>query len=367
MLGNPLIKREMELQVQIKDLKTEKGRFNENLYEIQDNIRVKYPNEIKQLETALRHYTSDFNTALNAPKLTDEDGKESYPLKLGESVYTSRSDAGEALKAAIGRNMGTIMSGKEIQIGEYRGLKLSVLYNDLKQVTQACLKGEKSHYCDLNISTSTGNLIRFDNAINNIQKVIDDTSNKIDIKKKDLEKMKVDVEKPFEREQELADMETELENVHEQLTKFELTDDSAQKDLFDRLVDTFPEVMMGEKSYIKYESDCEAFMPLHVEMVSDVLTLAQTYVQNGDLMYDPRVDFVVDYENRKVIPQSFENHGMGVYEEYDVFDGKPETMKWINEMLAFTDEWLDRIDEQGYSAAVENDTQEKKKDDLRNR
>lgn len=47
MLGNPLIKKEMELQAQIKDLKSEKARYNENLYEIQDNIRVKYPNEIK--------------------------------------------------------------------------------------------------------------------------------------------------------------------------------------------------------------------------------------------------------------------------------------------------------------------------------
>lgn len=70
-----------------------------------------------------------------------------------------------------------------------------------------------------------------------------------------------------------------------------------------------------------------ALCPLHVEMNSDILTIAQTYVQNGDLMYDPRIDFKVDYENKRVIPESFENSGMGVYEQYDITDVKPETMK----------------------------------------
>lgn len=161
--------------------------------------------------------------------------------------------------------------------------------------------------------------------------------------------MKIDVEKPFEKEQELAAAEAELEDVHVKLTQFELTDDSAQRDMFERFVDDFTEVLTGEKSYIKYESNCEAFMPLHVEMNSDILTIAQTTVQNGDLMYDPRIDFKVDYENKKVIPLSFENSFQGVYERYDIADGKPETMKQINDILAFADDWMDKIEVQGYS------------------
>ena len=97
----------------------------------------------------------------------------------------------------------------------------------------------------------------------------------------------------------------------------------------------------------------ECFMPLHVEMNSNILTIAQTYVQNGDLMYDPRIDFKVDYENKRVIPESFENSGMGVYEQYDITDVKPETMKQINDILTFADDWMDRIEEQGYSASRE--------------
>ena len=358
--GNPLIKKEMELQAQIKDLKSEKARYNENLYEIQDNIRVKYPNEIKQNASIIKHFTADLNTAKSASKVMDEEGREAYPMTLAGRTYTSRKEAGEAFKEALGKNMGLIMEGKEIALGEYRGLTLSIMFNDFKRVPQACLRGEKAHYCDLNASTDIGNIVRLDNAINNIQKTIDDLSAKNDMRKSELEQMKIDVEKPFEKEQELLTAEAELEDVHTKLTQFELTDDSAQKDLFERLVDSFPEIMTGEKSYIRYESEC--FMPLHVEMNSDVLTISQTYVQNGDLMYDPRIDFKVDYENKKVIPQSFENSGEGVYERYDISDGKPETMKQINDILTFADDWMDRIEEQGYSEVNVERCEEHSKD-----
>lgn len=353
--GNPLIKKEMELQAAIKDLKSEKARFNENLYELQDNIRVKYPAEIKNNELVIKHYTADLQTATSAPKAVDEEGKEAYPLRMGEKVYNTRKEAGTAFKEAILKNLSAIMTGQEVALGEYRGLKLSVTYNDFRKIPQACLQGEKCHYCDLNIETDTGNMIRLDNAIGNLAKIIEDLSAKNDIKKRDLEQMRIDVEKPFTKEQELRDLEAELEDVHTKLTQFELTDDSAQKDMFERFADSFPEVMTGDKEYVRYEPNSTASMPLHVEMQSSILTVAQTYEQNGDLMYDPRIDFKVDYENRKVIPISYENSGLGVYQEYNIDDGKPETMQEINSILTFVDDWMDEIDSGGFSAQSRDD------------
>lgn len=285
-------------------------------------------------------------------------------FRMGDKVYPTRKEAGEAFKEALNKNLGAIMSGKEIMLGEYRGMQLSIMYNDFRKMPQACLKGEKAHYCDLNIETTTGNIIRLDNAINSIQKTIDDLTAKVETKKSELEQMKIDVEKPFEKEQELAAAEAELEDVHVKLTQFELTDDSAQRDMFERFVDDFTEVLTGEKSYIKYESNCEAFMPLHVEMNSDILTISQTTVQNGDLMYDPRIDFKVDYENKKVIPLNFENSFQGVYEEYDISDGKPEIMKQINDILAFADDWMDEIEVQGYSPVSGDDEIQQTKDNI---
>ncbi len=120
--------------------------------------------------------------------------------------------------------------------------------------------------------------------------------------------------------------------------------------MFERFVDSFPDVITGDREYVRYEPNGATGMPIHVEMQGDILTVAQTYEQNGDLMYDPRIDFKVDYENRKVIPVSFENSGSAVYQEFDISDGTPETMKAINSVLTFADDWMDEIDSQGFSA-----------------
>lgn len=128
--------------------------------------------------------------------------------------------------------------------------------------------------------------------------------------------------------------------------------------------DLFPHTPAYDLFPCKYESNCEAFMPLHVEMNSDILTIAQTTVQNGDLMYDPRIDFKVDYENKKVIPLNFENIFQGVYEEYDISDGKPETMKQINDILAFADDWMDEIEVQGYSPVTGDEEIQQTKDNI---
>ena len=61
--GNPLIKREMDLQGKIKDLKMEKSRYSEKIYELQDNIRVKYPNQIQLLTTNIEKSQKDSVTA----------------------------------------------------------------------------------------------------------------------------------------------------------------------------------------------------------------------------------------------------------------------------------------------------------------
>jgi len=77
--------------------------------------------------------------------------------------------------------------------------------------------------------------------------------------------------------------------------------------------------------------------------------MTHTYEQNGDLMYDPRIDFKVDYSNEKVVPISYENSGMGIYNTFDSSgEPTPESVRQANEVLEFTSDWLDNIEEQGY-------------------
>ncbi|MCM1525050.1 MAG: YodL domain-containing protein [Ruminococcus sp.] len=362
--GNPLIKREMELQTLIRDIKSEKNRYNENLYELQDNIRVKYPNEIRQNELYAKHYADDLKKANESEKISDKDGNEMYPLKLGDTVYTCLSEAGDALKNAVVVNMAKMAEGKEVRIGEYRGMELSVMYNDFSKKYQACLKGEKHHYCDIVPNYTAANIRKLDDAIACIQTTAYNLTAKAEQKKSELEQMKADVEKPFAREGELRAALEELEEVHIKLTEFELTDDTAQKDIFERLAEMFPDIMTGDVTYRKYRTDCDAFMPLAVEMQEDILIMEQNYVQNGDLMCDPRIDFRIDYENKRAIPVSYENSGLGKYERFDVDNPTPEVMKQVNDVLSFADNWFDNIEAQGYKPVQGDDEPDLGRDDV---
>ena len=171
MLGNPLIKKEMELQALIKDLKMEKSRYSEHIYELQDNIRVKIPEKLRTNELVIQHLQKDFDTASSTPKFVDVDGKETYPVTLMGDVYNDRKEAGTRLKTLISANAARIAEEKMFEVGEYRGLKLSIFFDALSKHVKACPDGEKHHYCDLNPETDVGNIIRLDNCINNMQKV----------------------------------------------------------------------------------------------------------------------------------------------------------------------------------------------------
>lgn len=357
--GNSLIKEEMELQTTIKDLKMEKARYNEKIYDLQDSIKVKIPSEIQYLETSIKHNRADLETARSQPKVMNDEGKESYPIKIEDKVYSDRTSGGEALKAVIGANIGSLAEGKTIAVGEYRGLKLSVMYDTLSKCAKACLEGEKRHYCDLNTQTTSGNLIRLDNCINNIEKNIEGLQEKTDTLKGELEQMKIDVQKPFSKSEELFRAETRLEEVHEELTKFELTDDTMNKEIFERLAENFPEIISGKCDAMKFEAG-DSFDTLSVEMHGTELSIAHTYEQNVDLMYDPLIYFKVDYDNEKVIPISYENSGLGIYETYDTAaEPTPASVQKMNSILDFTDNWLDNIEEQGYKPV---EAEEKEKD-----
>lgn len=349
--GNPLIKREMDLQCKIKDLKMEKSRYSEKIYEIQDNIRVKYPNQIQLLTTNIEKSRKDSDTANQGTPI----------LKIGGVSYDmtdpdAKKDGADALKAALNdpKNTSEAVS-RQVCIGEYRGMKLSMLFDDLLKSWKGCLEGQKPHYFDWNVFTDIGNITRMDNCIKHIDEEIAKSQEKLDTMNEELVQMKIDVEKPFAKAEELRAAETELDEVHMELTRFTLTDDTMNKELFERLTDMFTDILTGDTTHRKYTA--EGFEPLVAEMQEDILTLAHTYVQNGDLMWDPRIDFKVDYENKKVTPVSYEMSSLGVYEEYDIENLTPEIVEKLNELLDYTDTWLDNIEAKGYKAIGENEVE----------
>ena len=69
-------------------------------------------------------------------------------------------------------------------------------------------------------------------------------------------------------------------------------------------------------------------------------------MQNGDRMYDPYMDFLIDTEAGTLRAFSYENSGIGVYQEADPAD--PAQEKKIAGFGQFFATWLNNIASQGY-------------------
>lgn len=83
---------------------------------------------------------------------------------------------------------------------------------------------------------------------------------------------------------------------------------------YDFLAEYAPEIMNGTLDYIRFES--EAFEPLYIERVAkDMIVIAHTFTQNGDLMYDPEMMFLVDDETGRLRPLTFEQSDMQVFQK----------------------------------------------------
>lgn len=115
---------------------------------------------------------------------------------------------------------------------------------------------------------------------------------------------------------------------------------------FRRFQELFPEIVSGQYEYLRLEAG-EAYYPLVIHhKYGSHYCMEHYYMQNGDRMYDPYMDFQIDKEAGTLRAFSYENSGIGVYNEADPDD--PAYEKAINGFNSFFATWLNNIRSQGY-------------------
>lgn len=115
---------------------------------------------------------------------------------------------------------------------------------------------------------------------------------------------------------------------------------------FRRFQELFPEIVSGQYEYLRLEAG-EAYYPLVIHhKYGSHYCMEHYYMQNGDRMYDPYMDFQIDKETGTLRAFSYENSGIGVYNEADPDD--PAYEKAINGFNSFFATWLNNIRSQGY-------------------
>ena len=104
-------------------------------------------------------------------------------------------------------------------------------------------------------------------------------------------------------------------------------------ELYAALVEICPELESYDNLSCKYDKgENSGIEPLIVEKFGDTVLIAHTYVQNGDLMYDPAIEFSFDTKNHRAQALSYELSGLGIYQ--NIRDGNQTDQKADVEEMA---------------------------------
>ena len=117
---------------------------------------------------------------------------------------------------------------------------------------------------------------------------------------------------------------------------------------FDTLLVLAPELLTGEAFYLRFTAG-DAFMPLSMDYLGqNRISISHTYLQNGDLMADPDMEFVFDLENKALSARTFQQDGIGLYQTVENQQGEVDNPDLERQLNSFARQWFANIQSQDY-------------------
>ena len=197
--GNPYIKEKMDLDIQVSKLKLMKANHTSQKYRLETDIARNYPAQIAATRERIEALKADASAA--KPLLDKEKAKDDFALTIGGKTYTDRKEAGTALIAACA---GLKAVSKAGLIGQLQDFSLYTEFDGFKQQYILTIKRCGSYKIEVG-KDALGNLQRIYNALAGIDRKLEESERKLDTLKQQLATAKEEVEKPFPKEQELAE------------------------------------------------------------------------------------------------------------------------------------------------------------------
>ena len=204
--GNPLIKEKMDLDIEVTKLKLLKSSHLSQRYALEDAISKTFPKSLAETQERLAGYGADI-AAVKAHTAPNEDGFS--PMTLAGKVYTEKKAAGAELLAMC-QNM---LTPEAMQIGTYRGLTLELSFDSFSQEYRLTMIGQLRHVVTLGTDVF-GNIQRMDNLLESLPLKEQACREKLSDLHNQLETAKVEVLKPFPREEELQTKLARLEELN---------------------------------------------------------------------------------------------------------------------------------------------------------
>ena len=204
--GNPMIKEKMDLDIEVSKLKLLKSNHLSQRYALEDSISKTFPKEIAETQARLAGYGADIATVRDQTHL-NTDGF--APMTLADTLYAEKKEAGAAL-LALCQNM---LSPEATQVGSYRGLTLELSFDSFAQEYKLAMIGQLRHVVTLGTDVF-GNIQRMDNALDTLPVKEQTCRERLSDLEAQLETARVEVQKPFPREEELKTKTARLEELN---------------------------------------------------------------------------------------------------------------------------------------------------------
>ncbi|MBO5568023.1 MAG: DEAD/DEAH box helicase family protein, partial [Clostridia bacterium] len=194
--GDPRIREKMDLDVDVARLRLMKADHQTQHFRLEDKLLKYFPQEIEKQRGYIAAFQQDMQTLTQHPLPADKEDFVGMDVK-GDHLI-DKDNAGAAILEACK----TLRHDREEAIGSYRGFSMNLMYDSFSNQFILTLRGAMSHRVELG-TDARGNLIRIENALNNIPKRMEAVHAQMTALIQQQETAKIEVEKPFPQEEEL--------------------------------------------------------------------------------------------------------------------------------------------------------------------
>ena len=195
--GNPHVKEKMDLDIQVSKLQLLKQSFLSQKYEMEDKVKRYFPVEIKKMEQRIACCQTDIE---QIKEHMPPDCETFPPMQIGETVYTEKKEAGQAVIEACK----AMTSPDGVPLGNYRGLSMELSYDSFGKNFIVTLKGEEKYHVTLG-DDIFGNITRIDNEVEKIPDRVERCEEQLENLKNQMETAKAEAKKEFPKEKELSE------------------------------------------------------------------------------------------------------------------------------------------------------------------
>lgn len=204
--GNPYIKEKMELDIEVAKLKVLKANHNANRYRLENQIVHDYPLKISNEKVRIQQLQEDLK-CYQSYQMKNQDR---FEMIIENVTFDDKELAGKAIRTAAKKEN---RLGESVEIGTYQGFTMFVSYNHISNSYNLKLQNQRSYLIELG-ENGLGNIIRINNALDNIPKHIARAKQNLQTYESQLEDAKIEVMKEFPKEADLKEKTDRLSELN---------------------------------------------------------------------------------------------------------------------------------------------------------